>query len=75
MSYLGSWVARLMRLRLHLSMTRPSPEGKLAFEIGVKAGYWPCLKGPFFSISFGFRRIDCWYGLPTYWAKGKSPPS
>ena len=61
---------------LTVSTTRPSPEGKLSFECGMKCGYWPCLKAPFFSMSFGFRRLDIWYGLPGYWpADGKAPPS
>ena len=60
-------------LRLHMSTTRPSPEGKLAFELGAKVGYWPCLKGPFVSVSVGWRRVDLWYGLPSYWPAGKAP--
>ena len=63
------------KLHLAMSTTRPSPEGKLTFELGAKVGYWPCLKGPFASVSFGFRRLDLWYGLPPTWQKGKAPPS
>lgn len=55
-----------------LSKTRER-EGKQAFEIGLKAGYWPCLKGPFISIALRYRRLDVWYGLPTQWPDGKPP--
>jgi len=62
------------RLHLELNKTRPSPNGSLAFELGAKVGWWPCLHGPFISIQLGFRRIDFWYGTPRYWKEG-TPPS
>ena len=63
-----------MRPRYSFSTTRPSPEGKLAFEVGVKVGYWPCLKGPFVSLCVGRRRLDLWIGLPSYWPKDGTAP-
>lgn len=63
------------KLHVRLSTTRPSPEGKLAFEFGVKLGYWPCLKGPFVSVALGYRRVDAWIGLPPFWQEGQAPPS
>ncbi len=62
------------RLHLELNTTRPSQDGKHAFELGAKVGYWPCLRGPFISIQLGFRRLDFWCGLPSYWKEG-APPS
>lgn len=59
--------------RFQLSRTRSSPEGKHAFELGVKVGYWPCLKGPFLSMAVGYRRLDLWVGLPSQWPEGKPP--
>lgn len=64
-----------MRPRFQLSKTRQSPEGDLAFEVGLKVGYWPCLKGPFISLALGYRRIDLWFGLPSNWPKGKAQPA
>lgn len=64
-----------MRPHLYLSRTRQSPEGELALEFGLKIGYWPCLKGPFVSIAFGYRRLDLWYGLPSIWPGNQPPPN
>lgn len=61
------------RPHIELSETRKSPNGKLAFELGVKFGYWPCLKAPFVAIALGFRRLDMWYGLPSKWPNKKPP--
>lgn len=57
----------MKRLRWQISTTRPSEDGRLALELGARVGYWPCLEGPFFSVAFGYRRLDVWYGLPTQW--------
>lgn len=34
--------------------------------LGVRAGYWPCLKAPFFQVTLIFWQIDLWFGLPSY---------
>ena len=43
-----------------------SPEGIPVWSVGLRFGYWPCLKGPFISIAFGKNSLDIWYGLPSY---------
>lgn len=61
------------KLHIELAETRRSPDGKLAFELGLKFGYWPCLKAPFVAIALGYRRLDIWHGLPSKWPNRKPP--
>lgn len=35
-------------------------------SLGVRVGYWPCLRGPFVVLDLGTHRIDIWWGLPSY---------
>lgn len=58
--------------RLHLTYRkfRASPEGTPGFAIGVRVGYWPCMKAPFLQLSVGFGRVEIFHGQDGY--KGKS---
>jgi hypothetical protein len=49
-------------------MVRPSVSAVAgrAIGYGIRVGYWPCLKAPFFSVSFHKWHIDLWHGLPSY---------
>jgi hypothetical protein len=40
--------------------------GRHAWTIGLRLGYWPCLKGPFVVVEIATHRFDFWYGLPSY---------
>lgn len=33
---------------------------------GFRIGYWPCLVGPYFEVSFYRWHVALWYGLPSY---------
>jgi hypothetical protein len=54
------------RLRFAVLRTSKSPEGRHAWALGVRVGYWPCLRGPHITINIGTRRYYVWYGLPSY---------
>jgi hypothetical protein len=41
---------------------RRSYEGRSAYSIGLRVGYWPCLKAPFVQISALFWVIELWHG-------------
>lgn len=47
------------------SKTAPGTQ-RHAVAFGIKAGYWPCHKGPFITIEFATHRIDMWYGTPSF---------
>lgn len=48
-------------MRFRAAITR-----KEAYMLGIKIGYWPCLKAPFVQWTMWQHRIDIWYGLPSY---------
>lgn len=35
-------------------------------SLGVRCGYWPCLRGPFIQLAFGTRYLEFWYGLESH---------
>jgi hypothetical protein len=43
-----------------------SVNGTPAFGLGLRFGYWPCLRGPFVTLGLGYVNIDIWFGLPSY---------
>lgn len=53
-------------LRLTVSKTKTSPQGRHVWSLGAKVGYWPCLRAPFASLLVGNRIIDLWWGLESY---------
>lgn len=55
-----------MRLRWQVRRSRQSKGGRYAQSIGVRLGYWPCLKAPFVALDLGSVRVDIWFGLPGY---------
>ena len=60
------------RPRVMLTDNKRSPEGVRVFAIGVRVGYWPCLKAPFITLSLGVKHLDLWCGYPSYQDKHKS---
>lgn len=56
----------MRRLWLTVSRSKTSPGGSHVQAIGLKVGYWPCLRAPFVSLCVGSRIIDLWWGLPSY---------
>lgn len=57
---------RCRRLWLTVSRSKTSPGGSHVQALGLKVGYWPCLRAPFVSLCVGSRIIDLWWGLPSY---------
>lgn len=55
-----------MRPRIALRRSKSSPTGRHVQSLGVRFGYWPCLRAPFVSFDLGSWRLDVWYGLPGY---------
>lgn len=51
---------RLFRFKLRHH--KRSFEGKSAWALGARIGYWPCLKAPFIQISMLFWVIEIWHG-------------
>lgn len=56
----------MRRLRAQVRRTKTSPEGRHVQAVGLRAGYWPCLKAPFVTIDVASVRVDIWHGLPGY---------
>ncbi len=54
------------KLRHGVSCTKQSPAGKHALGYGARVGYWPCLRGPYVQLAWGTRRLDVWFGDPSY---------
>lgn len=54
-----------LRFQHRRSATKPGTE-RHAQTIGLRVGYWPCLRAPFITIDFGSHRLDIWHGLPGY---------
>lgn len=54
------------RPRMTISRSKTSPTGTHVWALGLKVGYWPCLRAPFISLCVGNRIVDLWCGLPSY---------
>lgn len=54
------------KFRAQYRRSRVSATGKHAFSVGIRLGYWPCLKAPFVAIDLGTRRLEVWHGLRSY---------
>jgi hypothetical protein len=49
-------------------MVRPTArrhDGAPSIALGVKVGYWPCLRAPFLQVCVYRWRVDVWHGLPS----------
>lgn len=55
-----------MRLRWLVSPTKVNAAGRHATGYGLRVGYWPCLRAPYMQLAFGRRRLDVWFGDPSY---------
>jgi hypothetical protein len=44
-------------------LTNTSAEGRHAFALGFRFGYWPCLGGPFVQLALGKHIVSIWYGV------------
>lgn len=62
-----------MRLRWIWRENKRSPRGVPIFAVGLRIGYWPCLRAPFISVSLGFVAVDVWYGLASYLKPARKP--
>lgn len=56
----------MKRLHLTVSRTKTRDDGAYVQAIGVRIGYWPCLRAPFVSVNVGNRIVDLWWGLDSY---------
>jgi hypothetical protein len=56
---------RALRWRHKRSKTRPDDQ-RHAQTLGLRLGYWPCLRAPYVSVEVGSHRWDLWWGLPSY---------
>lgn len=34
--------------------------------LGMRVGYWPCLKAPFVQLALGTFLFDVWFGYSSY---------
>lgn len=41
-------------------------DGANQLAIGLRVGYWPCLRAPYVQVVFACWRIEIWFGLPSY---------
>lgn len=57
----------MKRVRVQHARSRVDSRGRHAVGLGLRIGYWPCLGGPFVSITFASHRVDVWFGRPSYW--------
>lgn len=42
--------------------SRKNGEGKHALSIGLRIGYWPCLRAVYAQACFWTMRFEIWYG-------------
>lgn len=42
---------------------RTKVERRIVASIGVRMGYWPCVRGPFVQVNIGRYYRSWWYGL------------
>ena len=54
------------RLRMMVRGTALALNGKRSVSFGLRLGYWPCMRGPFITVSFFIWHLDVWYGLSSY---------
>jgi hypothetical protein len=45
---------------------RRRPDGANQLALGLRVGYWPCLRGPYVQVVFACWRFEAWFGLPGY---------
>ena len=43
---------------------KESKDKEKGWAVGIRMGYWPCMKAYYFQVAFGVRRISVWYGGP-----------
>lgn len=50
-------------------MIRPSAihsvTGRHVIALGIRFGYWPCLRAPFVTLTLLRWHLDVWFGLPS----------
>lgn len=56
----------LAPLRGGIRPQKQRADGRHAWSLGVKIGYWPCLHAPFLRLDVGTRIIEAWVGKPSY---------
>lgn len=49
-----------------LRPTLQNKQGRRLIALGVKLGYWPCLRAPYLQLALGWWALDIWYGEPSY---------
>ncbi len=45
-------------------LTNTGPHGQHAIALGLRAGYWPCLRAVFVQAAVGKHTISIWWGDP-----------
>lgn len=56
----------MKRFRFSVRPSRTREDGVRSFRVGLTAGWWPCLRGPFVQFYVGFWVLDFWHGTPSY---------
>lgn len=59
-------MVEVKRLRIQVAPTARSSSGRHAYALGLRVGYWPCLGGPFIQMAIATKRLDLWFGRPSY---------
>lgn len=39
---------------------RAAPDGRTTWAVGLRLGFWPCLKAPFIQVTLGHRIASFW---------------
>lgn len=53
-------------LRCMVRDAKRSPDNRQQWSLGLRIGYWPCLRGPYVQVAVLCWVVDLWYGLPSY---------
>jgi hypothetical protein len=54
------------RARYMIRCFQKSSDGRQMIALGVRFGYWPCLRAPFIQIAIWKWRCEFWYGFESY---------
>lgn len=63
----------IWRPRSSVRSQRRREDGRPVLSLGVRVGYWPCLRAPFIRLDLGPRIVEVWVGWPSYFAKDWCP--
>lgn len=54
----------LKRFRVCCRRLKSAPDGGRQYAVGLRVGYWPCVRGPYAQLALGPWSVSAWFGLP-----------